>query len=67
MIRIGRRLAYEGLDARLVLQIHDELVLDSAPECADRAAELLKECMVGAIDLPVKLTVDMERGSSLYF
>ncbi len=67
MIRIGRRLAYEGLDARLVLQIHDELVLDSAPECADRAAELLKECMEGAIDLPVKLTVDMERGSSLYF
>jgi DNA polymerase-1 len=67
MIKIGRRLADEKLDARLVLQIHDELVLDSAPECADRAAALLRECMEGAIDLPVKLTVDMERGSSLYF
>ena len=66
MIKTAKRLKEEGLDARLILQIHDELIVDSAADCAGRAAEILRESMESAADLPVKLTVDLETGDSLY-
>jgi len=66
MIETSKRLKEEKLDARLILQIHDELIIDAAPEAAERAAELLRECMEGAASLEVKLTVDLETGTSLY-
>ena len=66
MIKTAKRLKDEGLDARLILQIHDELIVDSATDCAGRAAEILRESMEDAADLPVKLTVDLETGDSLY-
>ena len=66
MIKTAKRLKDEGLDARLILQIHDELIVDSATDCAGRAAEILRESMESAADLPVKLTVDLETGDSLY-
>ena len=65
MINTSRRLREESLDARLILQIHDELIVDSAAECADRASAILRECMEGAASMPVKLTVDLETGDSL--
>lgn len=66
MVRVYNRLKAEGLSSRLLLQVHDELILDTAREEADRVAILLKEEMEGAIKLAVPLTVDLHRGENWY-
>ena len=62
MINVSRRLKDERLDARMILQVHDELIVESAKECADRAAAILREEMENAVSLPVPLTVDLSVG-----
>ncbi len=64
MVRVRRRLLEEGLDARIVLQIHDELLVECAESEADRVLELLKDTMAHAADLRVPLEVDAHRGAS---
>lgn len=59
MLRVARRLREEGLDARLVMQVHDELILEARRADADRAAAVLREEMETAADLSVPLTVDV--------
>ena len=66
MLRVASRLETEGLRTRLVLQVHDELVLDAPEEEADRAAKLLKEEMEGAVALKVPLIAEVSRGRSWY-
>ena len=66
MVRVYRRLQAEGLRARLILQIHDELMVEAPPEEAERATALLKEEMEAAADLRVKLEVDVHRGRTWY-
>lgn len=66
MIKVYRRLAEERLDARLILQVHDELIVEAAEDCAERAAEILKEEMENAVKLSVPLTVDAKIGKSWY-
>jgi DNA polymerase-1 len=62
MVRLHEALGREGLDARLVLQVHDELVLEAPEsECA-RVAVLLKETMEAAWELAVPLVVEVGRG-----
>ncbi len=64
MIRLDAALAKEGLAARLVLQVHDELVLD-APEREVPAVErLVREVMEGAAMLKVRLAVDVGSGQN---
>ena len=57
MIRVDRRLREEGLDAHLILQVHDELIVEAKRECAERVRVILKEEMEGAVHLSVPLTV----------
>jgi DNA polymerase-1 len=64
MIRVRERLAASGLDALLVLQVHDELVLDVARGDAERVAELVREEMSGAYALDVPLIVDVRVGDN---
>ena len=64
MVRIDRALREAGLQSRLILQVHDELLLECPPEEADRAAELLREAMEGAIELSVPLVAEVHRGAS---
>lgn len=64
MLRVARRLKKEGLDARLVMQVHDELVLEAARAEADEAARILREEMEAAADLAVPLTVDTKIGEN---
>ena len=64
MVRIDRALRENGLQSRLILQVHDELLLECPPEEADRAAELLQEAMEGAITLSVPLVAEVHRGKS---
>lgn len=66
MIRVHRRLAAEGLDARLILQVHDELIVESKRDCAEQVAAILREEMEHAADLAVPLTVEIHAGDNWY-
>lgn len=59
MLRVAHRLRAEKLDARLVMQVHDELILEAERSIAPYAAALLREEMEGAAALSVPLTVDV--------
>jgi DNA polymerase-1 len=62
MIRLAPRLAAAGLKARLVLQVHDELLLEVPSGEVDRLVPLLIETMEGALALDVPLTVEVKLG-----
>lgn len=64
MLRVNRRLANEGLQSRMILQIHDELLLEAPVQEADRVESLLREEMEAAAELSVPLKVSIERGTS---
>lgn len=66
MVKVWRRLKEEVPNAKLILQIHDELIVEAPYEDADKAAEILKEEMENACVLSVPLTVDVEKGASWY-
>lgn len=66
MIRVYNRLRESKLDAKLILQVHDELIVEAKEDCADKAAALLKEEMENAVKLTVPLTVDVNIGKTWY-
>lgn len=66
MINVNRRLKEEGIDAKLILQVHDELVVEAHKSCADLAAKILREEMENAIALPVPLSVELTVGETWY-
>ncbi len=66
MIRVDQRLEKEGLEARLILQVHDELILEAPEREVQTAARLLQEEMEAAAQLQVKLTVDVSWGGNWY-
>ena len=66
MIRVDRALKASGLDARLIMQVHDELILEAREDCADEAAELLVREMEAAVSLPVPLTADCGMGKTWF-
>ncbi|MGI5896700.1 MAG: DNA polymerase I [Oscillospiraceae bacterium] len=66
MIRVYDRLKKEGVDGRLILQVHDELILEVAEQDAERAGEYLRDEMEHAADLNVKLLVDVSQGKTWY-
>lgn len=64
MLRVDKRLQKEGLKSRMLLQVHDELILECPLEEADRIESLLAEEMPAAMSLSVPLQVSIERGMS---
>jgi DNA polymerase-1 len=62
MIRLPEKLRSAGLRARLLLQVHDELVLEVPRDEVDATAPVLRETMEGALQLDVPLTVDLKVG-----
>ena len=66
MIRTDKMLREAGLKARLILQIHDELIIESPIEEAEKAEAILREAMQGAADLKVPLQVDIGVGKSWF-
>ena len=64
MVRIDRALREAGLQSRLILQVHDELILECPPEEVEKAGELLREAMEDAIELQVPLVADVHRGAN---
>lgn len=66
MVRVYRRLKAELPEAKLILQVHDELIVEAPEELADKAAQILTEEMQGAVKLSVPLTADAKEGKSWY-
>ena len=66
MLRVYERLNREKLKTKMVLQVHDELVLDAPEGERVQAAKLLKEEMESAVSLDVPLTVEVSEGKSWY-
>lgn len=66
MVRVFSRLRAEKLDARLILQIHDELIIEASEKDAARAAEVLGEEMRNAVKLDIPLTADVCVGKSWF-
>ena len=66
MVRVAKALRDEGLHARLVLQIHDELIIDCPVDEAERVACILRDCMQHAASLKVPLIADVAKGRSWY-
>ncbi|MGN1481745.1 DNA polymerase I [Porcipelethomonas sp.] len=66
MVKVYRRLKEEVPDAKLILQVHDELIVECSRDDADAAGKILSEEMTNACELKVPLTADVNRGDSWY-
>ena len=66
MIRVDRALQKAKLDARLILQVHDELIVECSEKDVSAAAEILRREMEGVMQLAVPLTVELNIGDSWY-
>ena len=66
MIRVDERLTAEGLSARLILQVHDELIVEAPAYESMRVAMLLQEEMENAVSLSVPLTAEASIGETWY-
>ena len=66
MIRVERRLKEEGLKSRLVLQIHDELLIETELDEKEKVCSILEEEMSHAADLKVPLEIDVNTGDNWY-
>ncbi len=64
MLAVHQRLPDSGLRAKLLLQIHDELLFEVAPEDAEALGELVREAMTGVAELEVPLRVDVAVGET---
>lgn len=64
MVNVRRRLRAEGLEARLILQVHDELIAECPEREAERVTALLEEEMERAVTLSVPLTAEAHSGHS---
>jgi DNA polymerase-1 len=62
MIRVHRRMQDANLDAKLLLQIHDELVFEVSPNAVARLSEIVRKEMIEAVALDVPLKVDIKVG-----
>ena len=64
MVRVEQRLHAEGLSGKLILQVHDELIVECPEAEAAQTAELLKQEMEQVVQLQVPLTVDVHVGQN---
>lgn len=66
MIRVDKELKSRKMKSRLVLQVHDELLIEAWKEELPQVEELLRECMEQAAELDVPLIIDMHTGENWY-
>ena len=62
MIKTDRRIRQEGLQSRMILQIHDELVFDTTPDEVEKLERIVREEMENVIELSIPLTVECNHG-----
>ena len=66
MINVFNKLQEENLDAKLVLQIHDELIIECNEKIKEKVKEILQDCMENAVKLDVPLNVETSEATSWY-
>lgn len=66
MIRVDRRLTEENMKSRLILQVHDELIVEAPDDEADKALAIVTEEMENACQMKVKLRADGKIGRTWY-
>lgn len=66
MINVSKRIEKEGLKSRLILQIHDELIIEAFDDELEAIEKILKEEMENAVDIGVKLQAEVEVGDNWY-
>src|SRR2546423_10874787 len=64
LVRLDRRIEADGLRSRIILQVHDEVILEVPPDEHDDAAKITLEAMRGACELCVDLEVHLAWGDS---
>ncbi len=66
MVKVHDRLFAEGLKSRLILQVHDELLIEAAEDELEKVHEILTYEMENATQLAVKLEIDMHDGKDWF-
>ncbi|MGN0470779.1 MAG: DNA polymerase I [Acutalibacteraceae bacterium] len=66
MIKVFNRLKKENMKSRLILQVHDELIVEAPEDEAQKAAQILNEEMENAVKISVPLTADAATGKTWY-
>lgn len=66
MVKVYQRLKAEKLNAKLILQVHDELIIESSAEDKEKAKAILGEEMTNAVKFAVPMTADVNEGKSWY-
>ena len=66
MIKVKEKLEELKLDAKIVLQVHDELILEASEKDKEKAKHVLKECMESATKLTVPLEVEVTEANNWY-
>ena len=62
MVRVDEALRRENMESRMILQVHDELLLECPPEEAEKAGRLLREAMEQVAQLKVPLVAEVHQG-----
>lgn len=66
MIRVDERLEKENLKSKLILQVHDEILVETAPDEVEQVQAIIYEEMTNAADLQVKLEIELHSGADWY-
>lgn len=66
MIRVDERLEKENLKSKLILQVHDEILVETAPDEVDVVEKIIREEMTHAANLQVKLEIELHSGANWY-
>jgi DNA polymerase-1 len=66
MVKVYKKLLSEKLKSRLILQVHDELIIETSIDEKERVSQILKESMEKAVELIVPLVVEVKTGRNWY-
>lgn len=66
MVKTWKALRNAGMQSKLILQVHDELIIEAKKDEAEKARQILEDCMKSAADLAVELVVDVHEGDNWY-
>ncbi len=66
MIKVDEELKNRNLESKLILQVHDELIIDAKADEVEQVCEILRTCMMGAVELSIPLEVDVSAGDNWF-
>ena len=66
MVKVYKTLREKNMNSKLILQIHDELIVDAVEEEIEEVKKIMHELMENAVNMKVALKIDMKVGDSLY-